>query len=131
MHGASPAVERNPNDWKKGLPYMDGIKDCIITRLAVVVLLLLLAVSLDACRSGDGLPDPSSQTYREAVAAFHTGLAAIQAGIEVVAEEKMLRVTALVPQEPAAWANLASAGAAPYGLRTGRPTLAESASASS
>ena len=33
-------------------------------------------------------------------------LAAIQAGVEVVAEEQMLRVTELVPQELAAWANL-------------------------
>ena len=40
------------------------------------------------------------------MAAFYTGLAAIQAGVEVVAEEQMLRVTELVPQEPAAWANL-------------------------
>jgi hypothetical protein len=30
----------------------------------------------------------------------------MQAGVEVIAEEKMLRVTELVPQEPAAWANL-------------------------
>jgi tetratricopeptide (TPR) repeat protein len=74
--------------------------------LIVLVLLILLSVSLDACRSGNGLPDPSSKTYREAVAAFYTGLAAIQAGVEVVAEEQMRRVTELVPQEPAAWANL-------------------------
>jgi tetratricopeptide (TPR) repeat protein len=74
--------------------------------LTVLTLLILFGVSLDACRSGNGLPDPSSKTYREAVAAFHTGLAAIQAGVEVVAEEKMRRVTELVPQEPAAWANL-------------------------
>jgi cytochrome c-type biogenesis protein CcmH/NrfG len=40
------------------------------------------------------------------VTAFYTGLAAIQASIEVTAEEAMLRVTKLVPQEPAAWANL-------------------------
>jgi Tfp pilus assembly protein PilF len=40
------------------------------------------------------------------VTAFHVSLAAIQAGVEVVAEEQLLRVTELVPQEPAAWANL-------------------------
>jgi Flp pilus assembly protein TadD len=40
------------------------------------------------------------------VAAFYAGLAAIQAGAEVVAEEKMRRTTELVPQEPAPWANL-------------------------
>jgi Tfp pilus assembly protein PilF len=68
--------------------------------------MILLGVTLEACSRGDGLPDPSSKTYREAVAAFHAGIAAIQAGAEVVAEEKMQRVTELAPQEPAAWANL-------------------------
>jgi tetratricopeptide (TPR) repeat protein len=75
-------------------------------RVTVLACLLLFAGGLDACRRGDDVPDVSSQTYREAVTAFHTGLAAIQASAEVVAEEKMLRVTELVPQEPAAWANL-------------------------
>src|SRR5712691_5349893 len=75
-------------------------------RLTVLACVILFGASLDACRRGDGLPDPSSKTYRDAVAAFHTSIAAIQAGVEVVAEEKMLRVTELVPQEPAAWANL-------------------------
>ena len=75
-------------------------------RLTMLMFIVLCGTSLNACRSGDGLPDPSSKTYREAVAAFYTGLAAIQAGVEVIAEEQMLRVTALVPQEPAAWANL-------------------------
>src|ERR671915_600126 len=75
-------------------------------RLAVVAALILFGASLYVRRSGDELPDPSSQAYRDAVAAFHTSLAAIQAGVEVVAEEKLLRVTELVPGEPAAWANL-------------------------
>jgi len=74
--------------------------------LAIVALLILFGVSLYVRRSGDRLPDPSSETYRDAVAAFHTSLAAMQAGVEVVAEEKLLRVIELVPQEPAAWANL-------------------------
>jgi hypothetical protein len=74
--------------------------------LAVFALLILFGVGLYVRRSGDRVPDPSSERYREAVAAFHTSLAAMQAGVEVVAEEKLLRVTELVPQEPAAWANL-------------------------
>jgi Tfp pilus assembly protein PilF len=77
-----------------------------VSRSAIFAVLALLVVSLTACRSGDRLPDPSSKTYRDAVAAFYTGLAAIQASAERIAEEKMLRVTELVPQEPAAWANL-------------------------
>jgi peptide/nickel transport system substrate-binding protein len=31
VHGASLEVERNPKYWKKGLPYMDGIKYFVIT----------------------------------------------------------------------------------------------------
>jgi tetratricopeptide (TPR) repeat protein len=72
----------------------------------MLMFIVLWGTSLNACRNGDQLPEPSSQTYRDAVAAFYTSLAAIQAGVEVVAEEKMLHVAALVPQEPAAWANL-------------------------
>lgn len=75
-------------------------------RPTVVACLIVFGASLSACRSGDGLPDPSSTTYRDAVVAFHVSLAAIQAGVEVVAEEHLRRVTELVPQEPAAWANL-------------------------
>ena len=75
-------------------------------RIALLTLLILLGVSLYVRRSADRLPDPSSETYRDAVAAFHTSVAAMQAGAEVVAEEKLLRVVELVPQEPAAWANL-------------------------
>ena len=77
-----------------------------VLRLAAVAISILFGVSLNACRSSDGLPDPSSKTYREAVAAFYISLAAIQAGIETIAEEHLLRLTQLVPQEPAAWANL-------------------------
>jgi peptide/nickel transport system substrate-binding protein len=31
VHGASLEVERNPNYWKQGLPYLDGIKYFVIT----------------------------------------------------------------------------------------------------
>jgi len=44
--------------------------------------------------------------YREAVTAFYTGLSAMQTTQEVLAREKFDRVTALVPQEPAGWADL-------------------------
>jgi len=74
--------------------------------LAALGLLLLIGVGVYVSRNGDQLPDPSSETYREAVAAFYAGLAAMQVGVEVVAEEKLLRVVELAPQEPAAWANL-------------------------
>lgn len=77
-----------------------------LRRFTVLVCLVLWGTGLQACRSSERLPDPSSATYRAAVTAFYTSLAAIQAGIETMAEDQMLRVTALVPQEPAAWANL-------------------------
>lgn len=78
----------------------------LLHRLPALAFMILFAVSLNACRSDDVLPDPSSKTYQDVVVAFHTGLAAIQSGIEDTAEDSMLRVAELVPQEPAAWANL-------------------------
>ena len=51
-------------------------------------------------------PEPAPQAYREAVTAFYTGLSAMQTTQEVLAREKFDRVIALVPQEPAGWANL-------------------------
>lgn len=44
--------------------------------------------------------------YREAVTAFYVGLSAMQTTQEVLAREKFDRVVAIVPQEPAGWANL-------------------------
>ena len=53
-----------------------------------------------------GRPTVAPEVYREAVVAFHTALAAIDTSQEVLAREKLDRVVALVPQEPAGWANL-------------------------
>src|SRR5262245_19951647 len=92
--------------WERGLVAVLCAMRLSLHRLTILTFIVLYSTSFSACRSGDRLPDPSSKTYREAVAAFHTGLAALQAGVEVVAEEQMQRVAALVPQEPAAWANL-------------------------
>jgi hypothetical protein len=52
------------------------------------------------------LPDPSSRTYAEAVAAFHRGVAAAQTGEGGLATAAFQRVTELAPGEPAGWANL-------------------------
>lgn len=68
-------------------------------------LLLTLVACLGACRDEE-LPDPSTQAYRDAVAAFYAGLASIQTGANRHAEEKLTLVTELAPGEPAAWANL-------------------------
>ena len=66
---------------------------------------IFLAVFIGAC-GGPDLPEPDSETYRETVSAFYTGLAAIESGIDRQGEENLLRVTELAPGEPAAWVNL-------------------------
>jgi Tfp pilus assembly protein PilF len=61
------------------------------------------AASCSSCRQPADVPEA---TYREAVTAFHTAIAALETSQEVLARQKLDRVVALVPQEPAAWANL-------------------------
>jgi len=74
-----------------------------LPRLRVTVVGLIAGASLvSAC----GKPRVPEATYREAVAAFHTGVAALQTSQEVLAREKLERVTVLVPQEPAGWADV-------------------------
>ena len=69
--------------------------------------LLIIAICA-ACSSCSSRREPeiSPQVYSEAVTAFYTGLSAMQTTQEVLAREKFDRVVALVPQEPAAWADL-------------------------
>ncbi len=69
-----------------------------------ILLALFVCAGLAGCRPAD--PDPSSEAYREAVYNFYSALARIQAGEDLGAEERLLRVTELAPAEPAAWANL-------------------------
>jgi hypothetical protein len=58
----------------------------------------------DGCRSRP--PEVAETTYRQAVVAFHTGLAALQTSQEVLARSEFDRVISLVPHEPAAWADV-------------------------
>jgi Tfp pilus assembly protein PilF len=64
-----------------------------------------IAVVFAGCGAGGKLPDKSSQQYAETVSAFYTGLAALQVGDDVTAENKLVQVTQLAPGEPAGWAN--------------------------
>ncbi len=64
---------------------------------------LLLVLGAAACERD--LPDPSSPTYQEVVAAFYRGVAAAQAGESGLAAAAFQRVTELVPREPAGWAD--------------------------
>src|SRR5271163_4128115 len=70
--------------------------------LAAVLFGLIVTASV-GCRSG--LPSPPSQTYRDYVSTFYVGLAALQVGDDVRAEKELARSAALVPAEPAGWAN--------------------------
>jgi Tfp pilus assembly protein PilF len=77
------------------------------TRLAALALTMGACLAVAAGTSGcRRTPDVPPEVYREAVVAFHTALAAIDTSQEVLAREKLDRVVALVPQEPAGWANL-------------------------
>ncbi len=76
------------------------------TAVSSVLPAIAVAVFIGAC-GGPDLPEPDSETYRETVSAFYTGLAAIESGIDRQGEEHLLRVTELAPGEPAAWVNLA------------------------
>ncbi|MEN3335607.1 MAG: hypothetical protein V7641_4972 [Blastocatellia bacterium] len=75
------------------------------------LLLLLILLSGAACRAGRETTKPipidtASKEYAEVVQAFYIGLAALQVGEQVRAEEQLTLATQLVPEEPAAWANL-------------------------
>ncbi len=74
-------------------------------RAAAVVGVCAIAVAFAGCGAGGKLPDKSSKEYAETVSAFYTGLAALQVGDDVTAENKLVQVTQLAPGEPAGWAN--------------------------
>ena len=75
-------------------------------RLAIGALALALTGGMGACSSCRREAKVPDAVWREAVAAFHTGVAALQTSQEPLARQKFERVTTIVPQEPAAWANL-------------------------
>jgi tetratricopeptide (TPR) repeat protein len=60
---------------------------------------------LSGCHSKNALPKPGSQRYNQFVSAFYTGLAALQVGDDVRADNSLADAARLVPGEPAAWAN--------------------------
>src|SRR5580693_81194 len=72
---------------------------------AMVLCVCVIAVAFAGCGAGAKLPDKSSKEYAATVSAFYTGLAALQVGDDVTAENKLVQVTQLAPGEPAGWAN--------------------------
>jgi len=73
--------------------------------ILALLLSALLVVACVGCGSEGKLPDRSSKLYADTVSAFYIGLAALQVGDDVHAENKLSEVTQLVPPEPAGWAN--------------------------
>ena len=69
------------------------------------VTLFAASVFSTACRHS-GLPSERSPQYREVVTAFSVGLAALQSGDDIRAQEKLRLATQLAPGEPASWADL-------------------------
>ena len=57
------------------------------------------------CHSRSRLPEKNSKEYAEAVSDFYVGLAALEVGHDVYAEQKLSALTKVAPAEPAGWAN--------------------------
>src|SRR5580698_9021729 len=73
--------------------------------LCFLLLCVVLSVVLCSCGSGAKLPQKTSKEYADAVSAFYVGLGALQVGDDVHAESELSKLTAIVPGEPAGWAN--------------------------
>jgi len=67
--------------------------------------LLAAFVYSSACRHS-GLPGKESPQYGEVVTAFSVGVAALQSGDDVRAQEKLHLAARIAPGEPASWADL-------------------------
>jgi Tfp pilus assembly protein PilF len=71
-------------------------------------LLLLLVTGVlfsSGCSRKPKFPEKGSKAYTDVVSSFYVGLAALQVGDDVHAEQKLSEITKLVPDEPAGWAN--------------------------
>ena len=84
---------------------MSGRPSITFRTTHVIFLLGTLVVLFSGCRPDAKLPARSSKEYSEFVRAFYVGLAALQVGDDVRADNKLAQVTQLVPDEPAGWAN--------------------------
>jgi Tfp pilus assembly protein PilF len=96
-------------------------------RVALRIAALLACLSAAGCSSCRRSLEVPDAVYREAVSAFYTGLAALQTSQEPLARQKFERVTAIVPEEPAAWANLGLLFLRQQELDTARERLSKAA----
>src|SRR5262249_3742812 len=58
-----------------------------------------------SCHSQPKLPAKDSPQYTKAVSDFYVGLAALEVGDDINAEQRLSDFTKVVPGEPAGWAN--------------------------
>jgi tetratricopeptide (TPR) repeat protein len=72
----------------------------VSSRLVAATVVGALAFCMGCHR---GLPAPSSAAYQEFISSFYVGLAALQVGDDVRAENMLSRAAQLAPGEPAAW----------------------------
>ena len=73
---------------------------------AVLVVAALAAAGIAALYLRPSLPAPGSEPYEQISRAFYHGLAALEVGLLDDARQQFTQATVLVPEEPAAWANL-------------------------
>lgn len=87
----------------------DGSTEGVVSsfrRGSVWLLALALAVFSYSCGEERGPIELDPEVYRDAVSSFYAGVAAMEVGADAHAEEELLHVTRLAPEEPAAWADL-------------------------
>ena len=70
-----------------------------------IAIFLLMATTGVGCHSKYSLPKRSSTLYSDYVSSFYVGLAALQVGDDVRADNELAKSTRLVPGEPAGWGN--------------------------
>jgi len=62
-------------------------------------------IALSACSSRTNLPQPGTEAYTQVVTTFYVGLAALQVGDDVRAQDKLAELVKQAPGEPAGWGN--------------------------
>jgi tetratricopeptide (TPR) repeat protein len=89
----------------RGICCSAGKNSTVSIRYTLLLFILAPLLTLLGCNSAPKLPEKNSPAYAEAVSAFYVGLAALQVGDDVHAENKLSHLTQIVPGEPAGWAN--------------------------
>ena len=92
---AFDTISNNKQEMNSGNPHL-------APRLIAAALATALVLAAGCHR---GLPAPSSAAYHDFVSSFYVGLAALQVGDDVRAEDSLAQATQLAPGEPAAWAD--------------------------